>query len=193
MIREKCGFSIKQLLQYSLGTIAWSLAKPEGNIFMFVKSKLQNALEEKINLVDSVPQNFARVFDGMCIIQQLASCLEIFGCLSDFILTHITNNSYSNIFFTMDQYWDTSIKSYERNQRATSGSIRVTASRRDQKLPKQFKKYLSVGVNKQELIDFLLLDWSTYPKHHQLIRNKTIYFTKRKDAFKLNVIEDTQC
>ena len=157
MIREKRGFSIKQLLQYSLGTIAWSLAKPEGNIFMFVKSKLQNALEEKINLVDSVPQNFARVFDGMCIIQQLASCLEIFGCLSDFILTHITNNSYSNIFFTMDQYWDTSIKSYERNQRATSGSIRVTASRRDQKLPKQFKSIFPLASTNRSLLTFCYL------------------------------------
>ena len=94
----------------------------------------------------------------------------------------------------MDQYWHASIKSCERNRQATSRSIRVTASRRDQKLPKQFKKYLSVGVNKQELIDFLLDDWSTPPKHHQVIRNKTIYFITRKDAFKLNVIgEDTQC
>ena len=76
----------------------------------------------------------------------------------------------------------------------TSDSIRVTASRKDQKLPKQFKKYLSVGVNKPELINFLLDDWSKHPKHHQLIRNKTIYFTTRKDSFKLNVTgEDTQC
>ena len=35
----------------------------------------------------------------------------------------------------MDDYWGASIKSiksYERNRRATSGSIRVIASRRDQ-------------------------------------------------------------
>ena len=69
-----------------------------------------------MSLVDSVPQNCARVFGGMCIVQQLLSDLEIFGCLSDFILTRITNNPSSNIFFTKDQYSDASIKSCERNR-----------------------------------------------------------------------------
>ena len=45
------GVSIKELLQYSLGPIAWSFARPEGNIFKSVKSKLQNSLEEKMSLV----------------------------------------------------------------------------------------------------------------------------------------------
>ena len=192
VIRGKRGVSIKELVPYSLATIAWSFATPDGNIFKSVKSKLQNALEEKVSLGDCVPQNCARGFDGMCIVQELPSGLEILGCLSDFILTCVTNNPSSSIFFTTDQYWDASIKLCERNRRATSGYIRVAAYRRDQKLPKQLKKYLSVGINKQELIDFLLNDWSTHPKHHQLIRNKTIYFTTRKYSFQLNIIgEDT--
>jgi hypothetical protein len=33
-------------------------------------------------------------------------------------------------------------------------------NRRDQKPPKQFKKYLSDGSNKVRLVKFLLLDWS---------------------------------
>ena len=57
VIREKRGVSIKELLQYFLGPIAWSLATREGNIFNYVKSKLQNVLEGKVSLVDSVPQN----------------------------------------------------------------------------------------------------------------------------------------
>ena len=68
MIREKRGVSIKELLQYFLCPITWSLATPEGTTFKSVKSKLQNALGEKMSLVDSVPQNCARVFDGMCIV-----------------------------------------------------------------------------------------------------------------------------
>ena len=59
-----------------------------------------------MSLVDSVPQNCTRVSDGMYIVQQLPSGLEIFGCLWNFILTCITNNPSSNIFFTTDQYWD---------------------------------------------------------------------------------------
>ena len=68
VVREKRGLGIKELLQYSLGPIAWSLARPEGNIFKSAKSKLQNTLEEKMSLVDSVPQNCARVFDGMYVV-----------------------------------------------------------------------------------------------------------------------------
>ena len=68
-----------------------------------------------MSLVDSVPQNCTRVFDGMYIVQQLPSGLEIFGCLWNFILTCITNNPSLNIFFTRDQYWDASIKLRERN------------------------------------------------------------------------------
>ena len=73
--------------------------------------------------------------------------------------------------------------------------IRITASIRDQKLPKQFKKYLAVGENKQELIEFLLADWSTQAQHHhQIISEKTIFFTTKKDAFKIKVLgEETQC
>ena len=63
-------------------------------------------------------------------------------------MTHITNNPISNIFFTTDEHWDASIKLFERNRQATSGSIRVTATRIGKKLWKQFKKYLSIGVNK---------------------------------------------
>ena len=60
VIREKRSVSKKELLQYSLSPIAWSLVTPEGNILKSVKSKLQNALEEKMSLVNSVPQNCAR-------------------------------------------------------------------------------------------------------------------------------------
>ena len=170
------------------------LATHEENIFKSVKSKLQNVLEEKMSLVDCVPQNCSRTFDGMCIVQQLTSGMKIFGCLQDFVVTLITNNPISNIFFTTDQCWNVSIKLCDRNRRATSGSIRVNASIIGKKLSKQLNKYLSIGLNKQDLIDFLLDNWSTHSKHHQLIRNKTIHFTTTKNAFKLNVTGvDAQC
>ena len=73
MIREKRGVTIKKLLRYSRGPTASSFTTPERNIFKSVKSKLQNALEEKMSLVDCAPQNCVRVFDGMCIVQHLQS------------------------------------------------------------------------------------------------------------------------
>ena len=47
IIRGKCGISMNEVLQYSLGPIAWSLATPDGSIFKSVKSKLLTKSEEK--------------------------------------------------------------------------------------------------------------------------------------------------
>ena len=60
------------------------------------------------------------------------------------------------IFFVTDQYNKLSIKSFEREKRAITGVIRVTASRREQPRPKQLKKYFLHGPNKIKLVQFLL-------------------------------------
>ena len=172
VIQEKRSISTRELLQYSLGPIAWSLATPDGNIYKSVKSKLLNALEDKIQVLDTVPPKTARVYDGMCLIQQLPSGLETFGALSEYVLKRITTNDSPHVFFVTDQYWKQSIKSCERSRRANTGSIRITAIRCDQKLPKQIKKYLCVGENKEELVDFLLDDWSSNCAHQSMLRNR---------------------
>ena len=172
ILQEKRSISTRELLRYSLGPIAWSLATPEGNIYKSVKSKLLNALEDRIPALDTIPSKAARIYDGMCIIHQLPTGLETFGDLSECVLKRITANDSSHIFFVTDQYWKHSIKSCERNRRANTGSIRVTAIRCDQKLPKQMKKYLSVGENKEELVEFLLQDWSSNHTHISKIRNR---------------------
>ena len=124
----------------------------------------------------------------MSIFQQIPSGFEIFGCLSDFILNRITNNSSSNIFFNTGML--------QSNRVREVGKLPVVplnnCFQKKSKVTKaeQFKKYLFVGVNKQELIDFLSGDWSTHPKQYQLLRSKTIYFKTRKDAFKLNLIRE---
>jgi len=175
ILQEKRNISTKELLKYSLGPIAWSLATPEGSIYKSVKSKLLNALEDKIPVLDTIPPKAERIYDGMCIIQQLPTGLETFGDLSECVLKRITSNDSFHIFFVTDQYWKQSIKSCERNRRANAGSIRVTVIRHDQKLPKQMKKYLSVGENKEELIDFLLKDWSSNIIHSSKIANRYLH------------------
>ena len=172
VIHEKRRVSTRELLQYSLGPIAWSLATPDGNIYKSVKSKLLNIVEEKIDRAEDIPAMAARIYDGMCIIQQLPSGIETFGELSKYALKRITNNNSPHVFFVTDQYWKQSIKSCERNRRANAGSIRLTATRCDQKLPKQLKKYLCVGENKEELVDFLLNDWSTNGDHKSMLNNR---------------------
>ena len=93
-------------------------------------------LGKENNLVNQIPADAARVYDVICIIRQLPTSFNTFGDLSDYVLKGIASSSSALIFFITDQYWKVSIKSCERNRRGRSGSIRITAMKPEQKLPK---------------------------------------------------------
>ena len=170
VIRDKREISMKDLLRYSLGPVAWSLATPITNVYKSTKSDLLTCLEKKINLVNQISADAARLYDGMCFIRQLPTAFDTFGDLSDYVLKRITSYSSALIFCITDQYQKASIKSCERNKWSRSGSIRIKALRPmsisyEHKLPKQQKKYLSPGSSKEELLEFLLQDWSSNECH----------------------------
>ncbi|CAB4021755.1 Hypothetical predicted protein [Paramuricea clavata] len=155
VIRGKRDVSLKEVLTYSLGPIPWSLATADGSFVKTVKSKLLDAIEKDVvdSIVDTLPDNCVRIFDGMVIIQQMASLsLARFGEISEYVLKRITSRPGKVIYFVTDQYLDDSLKGSERQRQAASGSIWIHLTRRDQKRPKQFKKYLSDGVNKVDLL-----------------------------------------
>ena len=163
VICGKRNVSLKEVLTYSLGPIPWSLATGNGGFVKSVKSNLLDTIEKDVDdaMVDALPVDCVRVFDGMVIIQQLASMsFETFGEMSEYVLKRIISHPGKIVYFVTDQYLDDSLKGSERQRRAASGSIRVQLSRRHQKRPKQFKKYLSDGVNKVDLVKLFLKDWS---------------------------------
>ena len=123
--------------KYSLGPVAWYLATATVNLHKSTKSDLLTSLEKKINLVNQISDNAARVYDCMCIIRQLPPSFDTFRDLSDCFLKRITSNSVALIFFTTDQYWKVSIKSCESTKQSRGESIRIAAMRPEQKLPKQ--------------------------------------------------------
>ena len=55
--------------------------------------------------------------------------------------------------------------------------------RPEQKLLKQHKKYLSLGSSKEELLEFLLQDWSSNERHRQ-IGEKEVFITLKAGAYK---------
>lgn len=54
------------------------------------------------------------------------------------------------------------LKNAERVKRAAQGVQRVHIYHKDQNIPKQWKKYLSCGDNKESLVTFLSDHWSMY-------------------------------
>ena len=63
----------------------------------------------------------------------------------------------------------------------------MTASTTDHKLSKQLKTCFVFDANNRKLIEFFLVDSSTHQQHHQVIRNKTIFFTTKRNAIKFSV------
>ena len=101
-----------------------------------------------------------KIWDGMVLLQQLAAInLPTFGDVSHYLLRRIMKHKL--VYFVTDQYHTGSIKSFERDRRQNAtGSLRIKVERRDQKRPKQWAKFLRNDENKNEIVQFLLKDWS---------------------------------
>ena len=137
----------------------------------------------------TMPKNSTMIYDGMVILQQFGGVqLATFGDLSSFVLKRITKNEAKNVYFCTDLYPPDSIKGYERAKRSQSGILRLHLQRRDQKIPKQWSKYLHSAENKLDLVQFLLRDWCENI-HTQVISNKNIYVTVSTKFFRLYVGE----
>ena len=118
----------------------------------------------------------------------LPTDFDSFGDLSDYVLKRVTSSSSAFIFFITGQYWKVSINTCERerNKRDRSESIRIKAMRPKQKRPKQQKKYLSLGSNKEELLEFLLQDWSSNERHIRQIGEKEVLIMVKAGAYKVS-------
>ena len=157
-IQQHRNVDLKEVLKYELSALPLSIANPDGSLCKTVKSKLHSVLEPSIPQILSPPSNTIAIFDAMVLLCKLPPFLETFGDISDHILSKITKGSGRIVFFVTDHYREYSIKSMERERRTNIGIIRVAISRRDQKKPKQFAKFLGSSENKISLINFLFDD-----------------------------------
>ena len=85
------------------------------------------------------------------------------GQLAEKVLKQLVCLACSNestvIHFVADRYPEVSIKNAERQHRAASGSQKIHISKPDQPIPKQWKKYLAHGYNKENLVNFFFETW----------------------------------
>ena len=184
VLQEQRGISMREILKFELAALPLSLAKHDGTLAKTVKSKMFLALKDQIPVLTSHKRNSVHIYDGMVLLQKIPPVLTTFGELSDYILQKATKGSARISYFVTDQYLHDSIKSQERERRLASQPLRVIIKRREQKLPKQFKKFLRSSENKMDLLDFLVKDWSvTTPEQLQIMGNNEIFITVRGETF----------
>lgn len=132
-----------------------------------------HVLESRVEdpAVERLPSNNALILDGMALIQMMKHIPQTFGKLVEIILGRIlslaSNSKSTRVDFVCDTYPDVSIKNMERSSRADGGSTIVRILGADQKVPRQFKKFLSVGKNKESLLEFFF----QHLKHVEALSN----------------------
>ncbi|XP_071812536.1 uncharacterized protein [Apostichopus japonicus] len=160
----------RNMLTFSLSLYPPALAKLNGCLVKTNKASLLHHLEKSPEASPTVelPKECVWIVDGMAKLQQLNSKTmpDTIGQLAKKILrdlVYLARSTGSNIIhFVTDTYPAMSIKGAERKRRAASGSQRIKITKPDQPVPKQWKKYLANGFNKEQLVNFLFDSWSTY-------------------------------
>ena len=181
---------LKELLSYNLSDYPLSLATAVGGLVKTAKSKLFEILEG--TLIDptvdaeNVGDHNALIVDAMAVLQAMKGKWQTFGEFADTIFAYLVKLARqwkaTKLDFVADRYPEISIKNAERTKRAAQGVQRVHILNKDQCVPKQWKKYMSCGKNKESLIAFLCDHWSNYVSS-QLYSLQCMYLTSRDECY----------
>lgn len=194
MIGQKRSIDVPEMLSFCLGPYPLSLATVVGNICKTTKSKLLHMFESEFSdcVVDSAPDGASVLLDAMAVLQSTVVVPETYGELADVILARILaiarKFNASRVDMVADRYPQLSIKNAEREKRASGGTSNVRIYGRDQKVFKPWKKFLSSGRNKENLVAFLLESWSKMDRRS--LGELQLYVTSGEHCTKLYSVDD---
>lgn len=184
--------NLKELLSYSLSDYPLSLSTVSGGLVKTAKAKMLEILEGVANNPVVETENLgvdnALIVDAMAVLQVMKGKWKTFGEFADSIFAYLVKLAHhwkaARLDFVADRYPEISIKNAERAKRAAQGVQRVHILSKDQSVPKQWKKYMSSGKNKESLIVFLCDQWSTYDSS-QLKSLQCMYVTSKEKCHRL--------
>ena len=208
LIAKNRDVDLELVFSYSLRPFPRALATDSGGLNKTCKSKLLHVLEDEAGkpLIEQIPLNSTTIIDGMALLQMLRAkdIPNTFGELADSILKQVIGiavyNKSARIDFVTDRYPTVSTKNAERLNRAAAGTYAVSILSEQQKVPKQWKKFLSMGSNKEGLVDFLVKQWRKVPC--SALQSKELFVSKEEkcyhyqsngDAVAFNEIPELEC
>ena len=194
LIARSRNVEIEEVLKFSLRPYPHPLATNEGDLVKTVKAKLLNTIEDEVQggSVDLPDGDKAYILDAMAILQTLSVLPATFGELATDLLVKIVNIAvFSNsgrVDFVCDRYPSQSIKNLERDKRAVGGTHVVRIYSEQQRVPRQWKKFMSSGENKEELMKFI---FNTCRKADpQLLKGVEVFVAHEDKCHKLIASED---
>lgn len=165
LIARSRNLEMEEVLMYSLRPYPHPLATNEGDLVKTVKAKLLHTIEEEVKdgSVELPVGDKAYILDAMAILQTLSVLPATFGELAKDLLVKIVNmavfSNCSRLDFVCDRYPSQSIKNLERDRRAIGGTHVIRLYSEQQRVPRQWKKFMSSGENKEELMKFIFISW----------------------------------
>ncbi|CAB4002634.1 Hypothetical predicted protein [Paramuricea clavata] len=208
VIARNRDINLEHVFTYSLRPYPRALATDSGCLVKTVKSKLLHVLEQEAEmpLIEQIPSNSATIVDGMALLQMLKArnIPETFGQLADVILKNVIDiavyNKSQRVDFVTDRYPTVNTKNAERLHRAASGIYAVSILSDQQKVPKQWKKFMSVGSNKERLVEFLVQQWrnvrcSALQSTQLFVTNKEkcYHYYPNADAVTVEEVPELEC
>lgn len=189
-ISESRDFDMKTIMGYSFSHVSLPLSTVDGALCKTTKAALLDAIESTPETSCLHPQEelteTALMVDAMALIQSLsaADIPDTFQQLSNLIIKRLlslaTQFHATRVDFVGDRYFLTSIKGLERNRRGSSVA-QIAIRGGDQKLPRQWTKFLKCGENKEALLTFLHDSWVECTLHVPM----TIYVTRKEHCSRL--------
>ena len=155
---------MKEVLQYELGPLLWSLTTGDGSFAKTQKSKVPDVVEKiRSSSDDAIPPHTSVMLDAMAMLQSLVHLAATFGGVSEQVFSMVKvhlQNPGSRVDFVMDQYRKQSIKAGERYKRSNvQVSVRVRVISPSERTPTQWKKFLANWDNKVDVLRFLVAEW----------------------------------
>ena len=182
--------NVRDLLTHELGPVPWSLASFDGSLAKTNKSILVKHLEEGVVPPANQQHPTCVIIDAMALLQSLTRIPDRFIDLAELILGTAVKQAEdaTRIDIVADQYPAISIKNAEREKRGSAGQLVVQIASGQQMCPRQWKKFLSSGSNKTNLMKFLAEEWAT---NHQMttkmIGHRLLVVTHGETCTKISV------
>ena len=180
---------MKEVLQYPLGPLPWSLANCDGTLKKTNKAALARKLEANVSSAEEIPQPSACIIDGMSLIQKTNGDNMTFDELADQIHASVMRAAASSerVDVVFDVYKQMSIKDAERATRGSDTGIRFTNILSGHKI-QQWRRLLCCGASKMKLVQFIVDQWQETRKR-QILGEKVMYVTSGETCTKITCDE----
>ena len=163
MIGKAHYVDMEDALSYSLHPFPHSSTTNEETLAKTDKSRLRKCIErlpsKDCQLASPPTSELIWIEDGMALFQEMKDIPVTFGKLADQILDKLlsvaSKDGARRVDFVPDRYPDVSIKGGERIKRAKLRTQLIIITGR------KFRKFLSCGANKEDLVEFLLTHWQS--------------------------------